>query len=132
MKIIDLEEVIGVENVNIKDNTNAILKIFQNNMESALATVGLAAVEVTTDLMNNGYYRPIYQTGDLIRSIKSDVNETKYEVRIGSNLNYAESVHEGTSKMKSRPYLKDGVLGKKEIYQEVFKEYLGISIHVLP
>ena len=98
--------------------------MLEENIQRALTAVGLAAIEVTTDLMYSAYYRPIYQTGDLIRSIKSEVNSRKKEVTIGSNLDYAEFVHEGTSKMKARPYLKDGIMGNKDIYQEIFAEYM--------
>lgn len=49
-------------------------------------------------------------------------------VIVGSNVNYAEYVHNGTSRMPGRPFLREGIDNKKEKMQEkvteLFKEAL--------
>jgi hypothetical protein len=43
---------------------------------------------------------------------------------VGTNVEYATFVHEGTSKMAGRPYLKDGITGAKNRLQKVAEAYL--------
>jgi len=52
-----------------------------------------------------------YDTGMLMRSITYRVDDTKTSVdgRVGTNLEYSLYVHEGTSKMPSRPFLSDAI-----------------------
>lgn len=75
--------------------------------------------------MYTNYGRPIYLTGDLIRSITAQPNLQYKRVAVGSNLNYAETVHEGTSKTAPRRYIKDALLENTDIWREIIKEELS-------
>jgi len=97
----------------------------KTNEVKALTAIGQAAVEITTDYMMTRYTRPIYKTGDLIRSIAFNVNAGAQLVKVGSNLNYAVFVHNGTRRMSGRPFLKDAILQNKKVYQNIAAEQLG-------
>lgn len=81
--------------------------------------MGITGVASVKDRMEKGYhvtYKPhlktrgtaIRDTGDLMRSIgyKLTGNDT---VAVGTNMDCASYVHEGTRKMKERPFIKDGI-----------------------
>lgn len=48
----------------------------------------------------------------------------KDSVYVGSNVNYAEYVHDGTSRMAGRPFLREGIDRKKEEIEKTIKEIL--------
>lgn len=94
-------------------------------MQKALTALAQAIVEVTTDYMRYKYGKPIYLTGDLIRSISFDIDVQGQRVIVGSNLNYSVWVHSGNSRMPGRPFLSDAILENVAIWQEVVTEHLG-------
>ena len=111
--------------VKVVNNAANVKNIFVANKKKALVAIGLAAVEVTTDYMQYRYGKPIRQTGDLMRSITSAPEYPNEDsVTIGSNIEYAPWVHDGTFKMTGRPFLKDAILENKDIWQEVAEENL--------
>ena len=70
------------------------------------------------------YYRAPHITGTMLRSIasKADVkgNEVKGIVHAGGEkANYAEEVHEGTSRMEARPFILDAILEKESETVEI-------------
>lgn len=109
----------------LKDNSKEVLKQFESNIPRALTAVGQAAVEVTTDYMEHKYYRAIHLTGDLIRDVNFKVRPGDKAVDVGNSLNYAPWVHNSTTKMVGRPYLKDAITQNPRIWEEVFSEYLS-------
>lgn len=111
--------------VEFKDHSNEVLAKLNGNKLRALKAIGEAAVEVTNDYMQSKYGKPIYITGDLMRSISSNVRLNDEAVDIGSNLNYAEWVHNGTRRMDARPFLKDAITENTDIWEEVAAEHLG-------
>ena len=116
--------------VEFHDNSYTILQQLQQKLQTAATEIGYVAVELVTDQMLIGYENPIWKTGDLVRSIKSDVSTAggKVSVTVGSPMEYAPFVHDGTSKMAGRPFLRDALLSGngKEILQEVLEETLSI------
>jgi len=111
--------------VKFKDNSSELLEKFKSNQIMALTAIGQIVVEITTDYMMTRYGKPIYRTGDLMRSISYNVNTGELEVKIGSNLDYAIWVHNGTQKMSARPFLKDAITENAQIIEEVAMERLG-------
>lgn len=57
-----------------------------------------------------------FDTGTLRRSITSETQVLDKEVRgvVGTNLDYALPVHEGTSTMQARPFILDAMIAKRE------------------
>ena len=74
--------------------------------------MGIKAQNLILRQMQQGYGKPIRQTGNLQRDVQYEVNERAKVVRVGNTLEYASYVHEGTSKMAGRPYIQDGLTGE--------------------
>ncbi|MBU5485964.1 HK97 gp10 family phage protein [Clostridium sp. MSJ-11] len=87
-----------------------------NNLIKALEEIGKL---VTAESQMN---TPV-DTGNLRRSQGYKVNKDRVE--IGSNIDYASFVHEGTSKQKAQPFLKDAVMENIEEIREIAKEHLS-------
>lgn len=51
-------------------------------------------------------------------------NSSQDTVDVGNTLEYSIPVHEGTSRMKGRPYIKDGIEGGKSALQKVAEAQL--------
>jgi len=104
--------------VKVTDNTDKVMQIMKGNVEKALTAMGQLAVEMTVDQMNTGYGKPIYKTGDLQRSITFETDVADQTVTIGTDITYGIYVHEGTSKMAARPFLKDAIMNNMDMLQE--------------
>lgn len=111
--------------VKFTDNSKAVKDQMSGNIGRALTAMGLKGVELTTGKMKSGYGAPIWETGDLSRSITSEPHPEKKSVDIGSNLDYASWVHDGTRRMKGRPFLKDALTQGKNDLDEIGRKYLG-------
>ena len=75
--------------VTFNDNSGRLLAQMQGNARRALTAMGTKAVGLTVQKMESGYGKPIRRTGDLMRSITYEVeNSGKNTVDVGSNLEY--------------------------------------------
>lgn len=100
--------------VTFTDNSDKVLTKLNGNVDAALDAMGIKAVNLTLGQMQSGYGKPIRQTGDLMRDVQHKVGASgKGTVDVGNSLNYAPKVHDGTYKMKGRPYLRDALSGGK-------------------
>lgn len=67
-------------------------------------------------------------TGTLRRSITHRVEASGERGVVGTNIQYSRFVHEGTSRMKARPYLEEGLRDSdtdiKQIIDDLGKGYL--------
>lgn len=93
------------------DNSGKILTQMNGNVERALEAMGEKAVNLILHQMRQGYGKPIRQTGDLQRDVNFDVNIASQSVTVGNSLEYAPYVHDGTSKIGGRPYIRDALMG---------------------
>ena len=61
------------------------------------------------------YYKAPLITGTLRRSINSKVEQQGNEIKgiVGADTDYAEDVHEGTSRMPPRPFILDAITEKE-------------------
>lgn len=109
----------------LKSNKADVKKRLSTNEEAALNAMGQTAVEITTSYMEGKYYSPIYDTGDLIRDVNFKVLPSEKAIGVGNSLNYAPWVHNGTDKMKARPYLKDAIQENRDALREVAREQLN-------
>lgn len=96
--------------VEVTDNSRAVTQQAKQNIKAALNAMGVKAVGLIVSNMKRGYGKPIWQTGDLQRDVHSEVNESAEVVQVGNTLEYGVFVHEGTSRMRGRAYIKDALM----------------------
>lgn len=119
--------------IRISDHTDTILRRLQGSIGSAAEEVAQVAVEAVQTQMLWGYNDPhgpdghteIVDTGRLFDSITAQVNRINasyYQTVVGTDVPYAIYVHEGTYKLKGRPFITDGLAaGKGEIEKAIRK-----------
>ena len=104
----------------------------------ALTAMGMLGQEFITDTMDTypfpeypgpGQVDPLYRTGDLRRDQQYEVDKkaqvTAWGVKKGAlSAPYAGFVHEGTSKMNARPFIRDGIFNNKEMLRETAEMHL--------
>lgn len=121
------------------DNSAIILRQMDRNCMSAMEHIAEAYVESVQYQMLYGYDTPhgkdghteILDTGalfDSIQAVPHKVSQNTYGVRVGSDLDYAGHVHDGTRKLVGRPYIKDGVFNANDTVKEIVAEELPNGI----
>lgn len=107
------------------DNSAKVLAQLSQNKKAALNAMGVKGEELTLAQMQSGYGRPIRRSGDLMRDVDFKVGyKSPDTVTIGNHLKYAPFVHDGTYKMKGRPYLRDALMNGKDKLQAVAEKEL--------
>lgn len=112
--------------VRIEDHSGEVLSALKNGKRNALKAMGIVGVELVQGGMYTLYGHPIYDTGNLLESIDYEVDEGDSRVAIGTPVEYAPYVHDGTSRMGARPFLPDS-LGEglaQQALREVAEEQL--------
>lgn len=128
--------------IRIENNANLAKEELEKATERALYAIGVKAVEGSVDAISGRYdIDPAVDTGRLRASISfitptqkggsgqpkpanaqvGDELTGKAEqntVVVGSNVEYAEYVHNGTSKMAGRPFLREGIEKTRDKMQE--------------
>ena len=104
-----------VKGLEIIDNTDKILDSLNTQIEEALIEVGEIAVEYAK---NN---TPV-DTGNLKNSIDYSVNENV--LNIGSDLEYAIYVEEGTRKIVGHHMLRDALSTHNSEYKDIIENHL--------
>ena len=133
--------------IKVDSNEPVIRAELDKDIERALYAIGVKAVEGAVRSIS-GQYTPSNQavdTGRLRASISfitaggdsgagaAQVPESKSGDRlsgkaeantvvIGSNTSYAEFVHNGTHKMRARPFLREGIDNTKSEMEEIVKD----------
>ena len=113
------------QRVEFIDNSQKVLAQLNTNKPRAALAVGTKAVGMIVNQMQTGYGKPIRQTGDLQRDVSYEVvNDST--VNVGNTLEYAPFVHDGTSKMGARQYIRDALMNSnnQSTLQRVYEEYL--------
>lgn len=108
----------------LSDHFQDAINTTNANARAAVNAAGLKGVELTVKQMQGGYGAPIRDTGNLMGSITSNVVSDR-AVDVGTNVEYAGYVHEGTYKMRGRPFLKDALTNGAQEIADVWKEYLS-------
>lgn len=135
--------------IKIESNLDKVESELKEAIEKALYVMGVNAVEGATDAISGKYsIESAVDTGRLRASISfitptqkgdngkdvpnSGVDDKLYgkaeenSVVVGSNVEYAEYVHNGTSRMDGRPFLREGIDQVKDKMQEqVTKVFKG-------
>lgn len=88
--------------------------------------------------LRNVFYRPsdggthtaIRETTDLMRDVEFEVgNSGEGTVDVGNSLEYGVFIHTGTSKLESRPYIRDALINGAEKLQQVAAAYLKMGMN---
>lgn len=106
--------------VSIKDNSAQVLALLEANKQRALTAMGLEAAGAVKSYME---VNKIRDTGTLMGSINSGLS-SEDSVDVGTNVEYATYVHEGTYKMAGRPYITNGVNGAWSRIQKIAEQEL--------
>lgn len=109
------------------DNSAAVLRRMITATDSAAAELAEDLVEAVQEKILYGYHDPhgadghteIVDTGRLFDSIEAKVkrvSQNTADIRVGATgeTPHAVFVHNGTRKLKGRPFIRDGVQGQKE------------------
>ena len=135
--------------VKFENNSAEALDALKRDTERALYAMGVKSVEGAVEAISGGYgLDPAVDTGRLRASIsfitpedkgdggQSSANEQagdKLEgsaeqntTIVGSNVEYASYVHNGTSRMAGRPFLREGIdRNKKQMQEQIEKIFKG-------
>lgn len=95
----------------VKDNSAQLKQQLAANMPDALDAMGAVACDMILDQMRHGYWKDIYLTGALQNDVGwADAGENS--IKVGNTLHYGLFVHDGTIKMRARPYIRDSIWGQ--------------------
>lgn len=132
--------------IQLNDHSDAVLAQMDANVERALTAMGIKAVGLIVRQMESGYTTPhknrahgttsdggthtaIRETGDLMRDVSYEVgNSGAGTVDVGNSLEYGVFIHEGTSRLESRPYIRDALTNGAEELQRVASAYLKMGM----
>lgn len=106
-------------NVKVTSHKDKVLSELKKRKAAALEAIGTQG-EGNTVLMVD--IMDAVDTGNLIGSISHATDEDN--AYIGTNVDYAIYVHNGTWKMKPRPFLERGIQDFIDEYREIAENYL--------
>ena len=121
--------------VRFEDHSTEVLRRVRGNLKTAAIDVGDIARDAAQEKMLWGYHdvhgnpphTEIVDTGRLFDSIEGQVkavNANVYQTSVGTDVPYAEYVHEGTYKLKGRPFITDGIMERREVIQTAIRAAL--------
>ena len=91
------------------DHGDEVRATIRANVEEALQAMGAEAVARIVGRMEGGYGSPVRLSGDLQRDVGYAPGSGEQTIDVGNSLGYAVAVHEGTSRMGGRPYIRDAL-----------------------
>lgn len=109
----------------VTDNSETVKRQLEANIPKALDQMGLMIRSLIIEQLQSGFGREIRKTGDLQRSIDYEVegDEIVFGVKQdfmgktepGKDMIYGWWVHDGTSKMAGRPYIRNATYGEAQM-----------------
>ena len=114
-----------MSNVSFKDNSALVLRRIGTNSQTAMEKAAELLVEAVQEKILYGYsdvhgnppHTEIVDTGALFDSIQASArrdSQNTYSTEVGTNIPYAQYVHDGTYKLKGRPFITDAVMDSQE------------------
>ena len=108
------------ENYEFKDNSTVIIDKLKNVTQQSTSKMAKDVVDAIQYQILYGYkdrhgsdgHTEIVETGALFDSIKAEVkkvSQNALDITAGSDKDYAVFVHNGTRKLKGRPFITDGI-----------------------
>lgn len=114
-----VDAVLGDERVQViveENNAHVIADAINSGLVAALEEIGLVAEA-------SAKRRCPVDTGRLRNSITHALSGED-SVVIGTNVEYAIYVHEGTSRMKGRPFLRDAVANSRSRFEAIIRKHI--------
>ena len=122
-------------NYTFQDNSDIVLRKVGTNSRNAMDKAAEIMVESIQEKILYGYHdvhgnpphTEIVDTGRLFDSIKAQVRRTSqnaYATEAGSDVPYAIYVHDGTRRLKGRPFITDGILAAQPELKEILSDEL--------
>lgn len=116
-----------------KSNLDLVLRTLRENNDEAAKKAAEIAVEAVQEKMLYGYkdvhgnppHTEIVDTGRLFDSITAEVSKVSQNavnVVVGTDVEYAQYVHDGTHKLKGRPFITDGLMAAKQDLEDAVGE----------
>ena len=96
----------------IEDNTDPVIEALGIAMTRALEAIGFEAESDAASIC------PV-DTGRLRNSITHAIDDDDKAAIVGTNVEYALYVHEGTSRSKGQPFLTDAVTQNADKYRRI-------------
>lgn len=128
------EQVTTANGVVFRDYSTEVLRRVQGNMRQAVVNAGEIARDAVQYQMLWGYHdvhglpdnphTEIVDTGRLFDSIQAQVNPISanvYQTVVGTDVPYAIYVHEGTYKLKGRPFITDGINASRSAIMDAIR-----------
>lgn len=123
-------------NVVFKDYSAVVLSKMGTNSQTAMKNAGDLLVEAVQEKMLYGYkdvhgnppHTEIVDTGRLFDSIEAQVkrdSQNAFSTEVGTVVPYTIYVHNGTSKLKGRPFITDGVMSAQEELKKLLSSDLS-------
>jgi len=109
--------------IRIDDHSDEYLKAVNIALEAALEGVGVHIEGESKEELENTPRR--IDTGNLRNSITHEVAKDEKAVYVGTNVEYALYVHEGTSKMEPNRFLKNAVDRNKDQITDYIKKAMS-------
>lgn len=109
--------------VTINDHSDEYLGNIDDALSKALEMIGLHIEGEAKEELENTPRR--IDTGNLRNSINYQVNDSEKAVYIGTNVEYALYVHEGTSQMEANRFLKNAVDRNRDQIDKILKDAVG-------
>lgn len=109
--------------VDISDHSREYMRAFESQLIAALEAVGIHVEGEAKEELENTPRR--IDTGNLRNSITHRVVPGESCVYVGTNVNYAIYVHEGTVNMAPNRFLKNAVERNKDQINQYLREKLG-------
>ena len=130
-----------MSSVQITDRTAEYIAKLKSGVEAGAAAAGTNAVKAVTEQMDSGYHTPHYSprrgwhtaiidTTTLIQSItyETEISDSSAKVTIGTPIEYAHFVHDGTSRVEARPFMKDAISAKSDELLNIWKQYIQAAV----
>ncbi|WP_282804273.1 HK97-gp10 family putative phage morphogenesis protein [Clostridium tetani] len=103
------------------NNIRQVKQALNKAIEDSLHELGVTA---TT---NTQAVTPV-DTGKLRRSITHKTDSKNLRVYVGTNVQYAINVHEGTSKQKANPFITNGIKETQSSIRDILKKNFNKNI----
>lgn len=104
----------------VQDNSHLVAQMLPTAIAKALESIGIVAEGHVIGYMTEHH---IVDTGRLRNSITHALQGDE-SVIIGTNVEYARYVHEGTSRVTGRPFLRAPITQHADEYRDILKETL--------
>lgn len=109
--------------IKIDDHSWEYIKLVDTALVTALESIGIHIEGEAKEELENTPRR--IDTGNLRNSITHEVHQSEKCVVIGTNVNYAHYVHEGTVNMAPNRFLKNAVERNKDQITQFLKDGMG-------